>query len=229
MLDYNASLNSTRVGRSPEAEQELLAMLQTVEHYSKMASKPGVSIVCRNKPMGPRTVRCFCLELGTQCVPVLKSKLSAKPTKAKPCKHCNKGNCSRKQSLGIMRWLIAPQIEAFKESHAKAIAKATKHVACGHIDARHELNRLTHCPLSGKSLMGLTHVDHKAPFSKLVLQWAEEFSVDLCKQKFSGKGQTKIFANGELNESWQHWHEKNAELQIVCAKANLQKGAKLSY
>lgn len=120
-----------------------------------------------------------------------------------------------------MRFLISDQIEACRQAHAKAIVQATK---AGNKQA---LYRLIHCQLSGKSLMGSTHVDHYSkPFSSLAMEWAEYCEADLCRQKFAGRGQTKIFANGELNESWQHWHEEKADLRIVCAKANLAKGNK---
>lgn len=219
MLDYSACLANTRIGSEPLQKAEILAMLQAVPCYAKQASKPGVLLVARNKAMGPRKVRCFVLELCEHSVPVLKSKLKTK-TKASHCKQCGEQNCSRKQSLSTMRFLVSDQIEACREAHAKAIVRATK------ANDKLALYKLTHCPLSGKSLMGSTHVDHVKPFKLLAEEWALTANIEICKQKFTGKGQTKIFADGELNESWQHWHEEHADLSVVCAKANLSKGAK---
>lgn len=220
-MNYAQCLTETRIGQEPKQKAELLEMLKAVPCYAKMASKLGVLLVARNRQFGPRIVRCLCLELGEQCVPVLKNKLNAKPARsAKRCKHCNEIACSRKTSLGVLRFLISDQIEDARSAHAKAIVLATKQ------QDKQALHRLTHCPLTGKTLFGATHVDHKVPFSKLVEQWAEQCLVNLCQQKLAGRGQTKIFADGNLNESWQEWHEKHAMLQIVIAKANLSKGAK---
>lgn len=220
-MNYTQCLTETRIGQEPKQKAELLEMLKAVPCYAKMASKPGVLLIARNKQFGPRTVRCLCLELDEKCVPVLKSKLAKQPARsAKPCKHCNEVACSRKASLGVLRFLISDQIEDARSAHAKAIVQATKR------NDKAELYRLTHCPLTGKTLFGATHVDHKEPFSKLVEQWAEQCLVNLCKQKLAGRGQTKIFADGNLNESWQEWHRQHAVLQIVTAKANLSKGAK---
>lgn len=82
------------------------------------------------------------------------------------------------------------------------------------------------CPVSRKPLhSGATHVDHNiVPFVDLVLNWCEANQLDINSlATVYRKG--RRFVSNELNTSWQEYHRAHAQLQLLRAKANLNKGA----
>lgn len=117
---------------------------------------------------------------------------------------------NKKDALVAMRQIIDPQIKTFRLSVNRQLKR-----------------KPLRCPISGDFLeASMFHIDHKYPFKDLVEEWCREEKVDLEKIDVSCKGTKCYFKSTELAESWFDFHLMRAELQVLSAKANLQKGSK---
>jgi hypothetical protein len=80
---------------------------------------------------------------------------------------------------------------------------------------------------------GKFHVDHTIPFQKLLqdflekcnLQWQEIKLEKVPKNTMQFKLYRYQIQDRKLAKVWQDFHQKNAELQILSAKENLQKSS----
>lgn len=84
------------------------------------------------------------------------------------------------------------------------------------------------CPLSGQSLRDCkTHVDHTIPFTTLVEEFCRENRLDISNIKYSQRGTKVKLKDPVLAQKFVLYHLEKAELSLVCAEANLQKGSKI--
>lgn len=117
---------------------------------------------------------------------------------------------NKKDALAAMRQIIEPQIKMFRMSVNRQLKK-----------------KPMKCPISGDFInSGEFHIDHKRPFKTLVEEWCREEGVDLERIDVSCRGVKCTFKDTQLAESWFDYHAINSNLQVLSAKANLQKGAK---
>lgn len=117
---------------------------------------------------------------------------------------------NKKDALVAMRQIIEPQIKTFRTSVLRQLKK-----------------KPIRCPISGDFIeTTMFHIDHKYPFKNLVEEWCRDEKVDLENIDVYCRGTKCYFKSTELAESWFDYHTIHAQLQVLSAKANLQKGAK---
>lgn len=110
-----------------------------------------------------------------------------------------------------LRQLVEPQM--------KTVRSKLRTVAFSEKDPR--------CPLSGDSLLECkTHVDHTIPFTSLVEDFFRERRLDISRVEYSKRGTHVNLKDHDLAEEFVKYHFEKADLKLVCAKANLQKGSK---
>lgn len=118
---------------------------------------------------------------------------------------------NKKDALAAMRQIISPQISEFRKSVNRQLKRGKS---------------LT-CPVSKEFIScGEWHVDHVYPFKNLAEEWARLEKIDLERIEVYCRGTKCYFKNTELAESWWDFHQVNARLQALSAKANLAKGSK---
>jgi hypothetical protein len=158
----------------------------------------------------------FCSDIPSmrKCYPISKKKLidTAYPPKIK-----NLASYHRQQVLNTARRVINNQIEEFKKDWDE---KAKQYLINRDYT---NYSEFTKCAISGVNLDAVqrTAVDHKVPFIKLFEDWMEENN--LSPEKIQLKGYNKGFKDTSLQNSWEHYHRKNAELQMTESSANRRK------
>jgi hypothetical protein len=117
---------------------------------------------------------------------------------------------NKKDALVAMRQIIEPQIKTFRMSVNRQLKK--KPIRC--VESGEFINS------------GEFHIDHKYPFKNLVKEWCRDERVDLERIDVYCRGTKCYFKDTNLAESWFDYHMMHAQLQVLSAEANLQKGAK---
>ncbi|HCF2340672.1 DUF3223 domain-containing protein [Pseudomonas aeruginosa] len=86
------------------------------------------------------------------------------------------------------------------------------------------------CAISGKEIIHRhdLHIDHKVPFWKLLLAFAEVRQLDLSQLDTVGSGETLALADQDISKAFEAFHLVHAELQPSSRTANALKGGKLS-
>ena len=117
---------------------------------------------------------------------------------------------NKKDALVAMRQIIEPQIKTFRMSVLRQLKK-----------------KPLKCPVSGDFIeAAMFHIDHRYPFKNLVEEWCRGEKVDLENVDVYCRGTKCYFKDTELAEGWFDYHMMNAQLQVLSAKANLEKGSK---
>lgn len=117
---------------------------------------------------------------------------------------------NKREALIAMRQIIDPQIKTFRLSVNRQLKK-----------------RSMRCSVSGEFInSGEFHIDHRYPFKNLVEEWCREEHLDLERIDVYCRGTKCYFRNTDLAERWFDYHMMHAQLQVLSAKANLQKGSK---
>lgn len=117
---------------------------------------------------------------------------------------------NKKDALVAMRQIIEPQIKTFRTSVLRQLKKKT-----------------LKCPMSGEFIeAAMFHIDHRYPFKNLVEEWCRDERVDLERIDVYCRGTKCYFKDTDLAERWFDYHMINAQLQVLSAKANLEKGSK---
>ncbi len=169
------------------------------KQYSELASRPTTRYIVAEVGVRGRRTKGICMLVGGRTILISQTKLWSKPMS------------NRSKVLAVMRQLVGEQIQAYKKQRAKTL-------------------RVDYvCPLSGADLRKVTtHVDHAGdrPFITLAKEWAKLNNVNLELAQVSER--LGRFKQAELNLSWQQYHQQHAVLELVEAKANMSKGAKLS-
>lgn len=75
------------------------------------------------------------------------------------------------------------------------------------------------CAICGEQISGNMHIDHKIPFSELVIRF---FGTTI--HETTHHGEFNFLADRKLAERWRDFHEEYAFLQPTHAKCNLMKG-----
>lgn len=203
--ELSAILKAHKPGESVIGKQRavVLAACRNCSTLAKMANKPSCVVIVR--AVGKHRTKAFTLVSTDRVVPALLCVLF--PAKKPPTPRANLMACCRE--------LIGSQIVEFDRQFWAATAS---------------MRPGPRCPLSGRSLRAnRTHVDHIEPFVRLVEQWAAEQGMtcnELGALVRTSRKLKRLTMNEQLDASWIQWHLEHATLQIVCAKANLQKGAK---
>jgi hypothetical protein len=117
---------------------------------------------------------------------------------------------NKREALIAMRQIIDPQIKTYRLSVNRQLKK-----------------KPMKCPISGDFIeAAMFHIDHRYPFKNLVEEWCREEHVDLERIDVHCRGTKCYFRNTDLAESWFDYHMMHAQLQVLSARANLEKGAK---
>lgn len=117
---------------------------------------------------------------------------------------------NKKDALVAMRQIIDPQIKTFRMSVLRQLKK-----------------KPMRCPVKGDFIEAAEfHIDHKYPFKNLVEEWCRDEKVDLERVDVYCRGTKCYFKDTDLAERWFDYHMMNAQLQVLSAKANLEKGSK---
>ena len=117
---------------------------------------------------------------------------------------------NKKDALVAMRQIIDPQIKTFRLSVLRQLKK-----------------KPLKCPVSGDFIeAAMFHIDHKYPFKNMVQEWCRDEHIDLENVDVHCRGTKCYFRDTDLAERWFDYHMINAQLQVLSAKANLEKGSK---
>ena len=117
---------------------------------------------------------------------------------------------NKKDALIAMRQIIDPQIKTFRLSVLRQLKK-----------------KPLKCPISGDFIeAAMFHIDHKYPFKNMVQEWCRDEHIDLENVDVYCRGTKCYFRDTDLAERWFDYHMINAQLQVLSAKSNLEKGAK---
>ena len=117
---------------------------------------------------------------------------------------------NKKDALVAMRQIVQPQIMTFRHSVLRQLKK-----------------KPLKCPISGDFIeKAMFHIDHRYPFKNLVQEWCRDEHVDLESVDVYCRGVKCYFRDTDLAERWFDYHMINAQLQVLSAKSNLEKGAK---
>ena len=197
----------------PLASQLKEQLLQCVS-YKKAANKEDMVLKVLTKRIYGRKMKTVFICYGSTSIPIVATRLYA-PKNKTGCRTCSKTRCSRTSNNVLLRKTIEEQIKRFRNRCARRVTKLRVIGAKRTASEGKEFNKLTTCALSGAPLTKV-HVDHVIPFVELVKRWSTMEDIDLCKKRLTKK---------QL-ESWNTYHEQEAELQLTCAKANMKAGAK---
>jgi hypothetical protein len=197
------------------------------DRQKQLAVLPTTCFLVKHVTWAGRRQKCIHMSYpGCEAgVPLTLGKLEARPAKRASTR---RSTDNRDKVLAACRAIIQDQIQSYRQRFWSKYEQLCATAIAMQIDPP----PFPRCPLTGKSLRHCqTHVDHSTvPFVRLVEHWLVDNGLDFEQvgstvRKSRALGRYTL-GYSELDDSWSEYHELNAKLVLVEAKANMSKGAK---